>query len=196
MVVRIDGLANIVQERGNQEFFVIRPQIACSMEHLQAVIEGIALGVPLGVLLDGCQGFKPHFIDSKAVDVVGHDAHLRVDKFRLIVGNIGNCLVGSELQDFFSHLGIAGQVARSNGMPQNGGSLPFGGIVFRFRGIEEAASAVGRNKGGEHPAGGFSGNLMTKAIITARRSMFLLELVVHRSRCMGLSQIACDISKS
>ena len=56
VVLGIDGLAHVVQQGGQQEFLVIRPRIASEMEHLEAVVEHIALRVVLGVLLDGLRG--------------------------------------------------------------------------------------------------------------------------------------------
>ena len=45
VVLRVDGLADVVQQGGQQEFLVVRPGLARQLEDLQAVIQRIALGV-------------------------------------------------------------------------------------------------------------------------------------------------------
>lgn len=47
MIRRIDALADIVQQRGEQEFLVVRLLVASKVKDLQAVVEDIAFRVPL-----------------------------------------------------------------------------------------------------------------------------------------------------
>ena len=53
MVRRVDRLANVVHERSEAEFKVPFPLGPRQLEHLQAVVQRVALGVVGGVLLDG-----------------------------------------------------------------------------------------------------------------------------------------------
>ena len=46
---RIDGLADVVEQGGQQELFVVRANVARQVEDLKTVVEGVSLGVVPGV---------------------------------------------------------------------------------------------------------------------------------------------------
>ena len=70
MVVRIDRLAHVVQQCGQQEFLVVRQFVAGQIEDLQAVVQRIAFGMVPRVLLDVLQRQQQRFVDLKTVDAV------------------------------------------------------------------------------------------------------------------------------
>ena len=70
MVVRIDGLADVVQKGRQQEFLVVGECIAGVVEDLEAVVEGVPLGMPLGILLHVFQRQEQALIDAEAVGLL------------------------------------------------------------------------------------------------------------------------------
>jgi hypothetical protein len=56
VVGRVDRLADVVKQGGQEELLVVRADFARAFEDLEAVVEGVPLGVVLGVLLDGLKG--------------------------------------------------------------------------------------------------------------------------------------------
>ena len=71
VIVGVDGLADVVQERRQQELLVIRARLARQLEDLQAVIERIAFGMIAGILLDRFQRRQPHLVDGEPVEMIG-----------------------------------------------------------------------------------------------------------------------------
>ena len=70
MVGRVDRLADVVQQRGEQELLVVAPLVAGQLEDLEAVVEGVPLGVILRALLDPFQRLEQEPVQLEAVDVV------------------------------------------------------------------------------------------------------------------------------
>ena len=70
VVGRVDRLADVVQERRQQEFLVVGPLVAGQLEDLEAVVEGVPLGVVLRALLHAFEGLEQHPVKLEAVDVV------------------------------------------------------------------------------------------------------------------------------
>ena len=52
VVGRVDGLAHVVKQGGQQELLVVGPLVAGQLEDLKAMVEGITLGMVLRALLD------------------------------------------------------------------------------------------------------------------------------------------------
>ena len=70
MIRWVDGFPNVVQECREDEFLIVRRAVSRQLEHLQAVVERVAFGVPSGVLLYVGQRLQKHAVDLEAVDVV------------------------------------------------------------------------------------------------------------------------------
>ena len=68
MVVGVEPLADIMQQRGEQELFVIRQLVSGQFKHLQAVVEDISLGMMLLGLTDLLQWQQQRTIDLEAVE--------------------------------------------------------------------------------------------------------------------------------
>ena len=71
VVVRVDRLAHVVQQRREQELLVVGQRVAGQVEDLQAVIEGVAFGMVLQVLLHVLQRQEQALIDLEAIDLLG-----------------------------------------------------------------------------------------------------------------------------
>ena len=78
VVRRIDRLADVVQERRQQELLVVRAFVAGQLEHLERVIERVPLGVVLRPLLDPFQRPEQHAEELEPVDVVLEPLDLHV----------------------------------------------------------------------------------------------------------------------
>ena len=70
--MRVDGLADVVQQRGEQKLFVVRQCVAGQVEHLQAVVQRIPFGMVLGILLHVFQRQQQRLEDLKAIELVLH----------------------------------------------------------------------------------------------------------------------------
>ena len=68
-----------MQQGGQQEFLVPGPLVACQLEHLQAVVEGIAFGMIVGVLLHVRQWLQQQSEKFIGIDVVFHPFHLGIE---------------------------------------------------------------------------------------------------------------------
>ena len=76
VVLGIDGQADVVQQGRQQEFLVVGANVSRQVKDLQAVKEGVALGVLFGVLLDLFQRLEPHLVDGETVEGCGEGADL------------------------------------------------------------------------------------------------------------------------
>jgi hypothetical protein len=56
---QVDRLADVVQERGDEEFLVVRSSLPGQLEDLEAVIQRVAFGMPARVLLDRFERPEP-----------------------------------------------------------------------------------------------------------------------------------------
>ena len=134
VVLRVDGLADVVQQGGQQELLVVGPRVAGQLEDLQAVKERIALGMIPGVLLDRFQRLQPHLVDGEPVEMIGH----RGDAGRLLArdpssgrGSAGPAPpVDSRQSDdeLLADLGVGREVARPDAVAQHGRRLPLGHV--------------------------------------------------------------------
>ena len=79
MVGRIDRLAHVVQQGGQQELLVVGPLVAGQLEDLKAVIERIPLGMVLRALLDAFQRLEQHPKEHEGVDLVLEPLDLGVE---------------------------------------------------------------------------------------------------------------------
>ena len=70
MVGRVDGLAHVVQQGGQQKLLVVRPLLARQLEDLQAVIKRIPLRMILRALLDPFQRLQQHPKEQVRVELV------------------------------------------------------------------------------------------------------------------------------
>ncbi len=70
MVGGVDRLADVVQQRGQQELLVPRLLVAGQLEHLQAVVQGVALGVVRRALLHVLQRLQQQAVQLEPVDAV------------------------------------------------------------------------------------------------------------------------------
>ena len=70
VVGRVDRLAHVVQQGRQEELLVVRPLLAGQLEDLEAVIEGIALGMVLRALLDAFERLQQHPEEQERVDPV------------------------------------------------------------------------------------------------------------------------------
>ena len=127
VILRVDRLADVVQEGRQQELLVIRPGIARQLEDLQAVIERIAFGMIPGVLLHRLQGFQPHLEDGEPVEVIGH----RGDPGRLFLeislGFRRSCdarRFPPQEHELLADLVIRREIARADAVTQDGRRLP------------------------------------------------------------------------
>ena len=69
VIARIDRLADVVQQGRQLKFLVVGQRVAGQLEDLQAVVQRIALGMPLGILLDGFQRHQQHAVHAKAIEM-------------------------------------------------------------------------------------------------------------------------------
>jgi hypothetical protein len=67
-----------VQQRRQQKLLVIGQRVAGVVEHLQAVIERVPLGMVLEVLLDVLQRQQQALIDLEPIDLLGRLGHGRL----------------------------------------------------------------------------------------------------------------------
>ena len=70
VICRIDRLADVVQQCGRQELLVVRQLVAGVVEHLQAVIQRVALRMILERLLHVLQRQQQRLEQLKAIDLV------------------------------------------------------------------------------------------------------------------------------
>ena len=77
VVLRVDRLAHVVQQRRQQEFLVVRQFLASQLEHLKTVVEDVALGMRLQVLLDVFQGQQQ---GAASVEAVGAPSRRRAGR--------------------------------------------------------------------------------------------------------------------
>ena len=70
MIVRIDPLANVVQQRREQKVFIVRQLVARSIEHLQAVIEGVPFRMVLQILFDVLEREQQRLVDLEPIDLL------------------------------------------------------------------------------------------------------------------------------
>ena len=68
MILRIDRLADVVQQRRQQKLLIVRQLVAGQIVHLQTVIQRVALGMPLGALLHALQRQQQHLVNLKRID--------------------------------------------------------------------------------------------------------------------------------
>ena len=183
VAVRVDRLADVVEQGRQQEFLVVGPLAAGQFEDLEAVVERVPLGMPLRVLLHGRKWIKPHLVDRESVDVVGHASDLGrglvVAIFRagVVDGEVGP--IGEHLGRELPDLGIGGQVAGPDGVPQDGRGLTLGGVELGLGRLAQPAPAIGLSELAEQPPGRLAGDLEADPVAGTGGSMALLELVVH-----------------
>jgi len=81
VVGRVDRLADVVQEGGQEEFLVVPPPVAGQLEDLEAVVERVSLGVVFRALLDPFERPEQEAVELEAVDVVldAIDLEIQVD---------------------------------------------------------------------------------------------------------------------
>lgn len=70
VIVRIDRLPHVVQQRRQYKLLVPRHAIAGQLKYLKAVVERIALGVIRGILLHILQRREQHAVGLEAIDIL------------------------------------------------------------------------------------------------------------------------------
>ena len=79
VVGRVDRLADVVEQRGEEELLVVAPLVAGQLEDLEAVVEGVSFGVVLRPLLHAFERLEQHPVELEAVDVVLDALDLEVE---------------------------------------------------------------------------------------------------------------------
>ena len=166
VVLGIDGQADVVQQGGQQEFLVVGADIARQVKNLQAVKEGVTLGVLLRVLLDLLERLEPHLVDRKPVEMFGEraDECLRLG-FRHLVSRLRGVWLGvaPERDQLLANLGVGGKVARPDAVAQDGRRLPLGAVeVAGAQGVKPIwrRFLARRKERLVNPAGGLEGDLL------------------------------------
>ena len=71
VIVRIDGLADVVQKRGQQKLFIVGLDVAGQVEYLEAMVERIPLGMIFRVLFNRFQRQQSHLVDGEPIEMIG-----------------------------------------------------------------------------------------------------------------------------
>ena len=81
MVARIESFADVVQQRGDQEFFIVGQLVASQLEDLQTVVQHVAFRMPFPGLLPAIERQHQCAVNLKSVDLVfgGVEFRLKVD---------------------------------------------------------------------------------------------------------------------
>ncbi len=79
VVGRVDGLADVVEQGGEQEFLVVTSLVTRQLEHLERVVERVAFGVILGTLLDAFERLQEHPVELEAVDLILDPLDLEIE---------------------------------------------------------------------------------------------------------------------
>ena len=121
-------LAHVVQQGRQQELLIIGPRLARQVKDLKAVIEYVALGMELRVLLDGFQGNQAHPVDGEPVEVLGQCNHafaLRgLGHRRLFAAIVLTTTRPPESHKLVANLAVGGQVSRPHAVPEHRRGLP------------------------------------------------------------------------
>jgi hypothetical protein len=172
----INRLADVMQQGRQQEFFVVRADLAGDFEHLEAVIECIPLGMLLRALLDRLKRDQSELVDGERVEVIRHPPD--VFRFRLLRYFEPNLSGAEESDCFLSDLTVAGQVARPHGTTEHGCGLALGGVEVGLRqGAKPVRPFVGTPR--DQPARGLECDLTSNPVIGARCTAVFLVFVVH-----------------
>jgi len=119
VIVRINCLSDIVQQSRENEFLIPRTMVARQFEYLQAVIEGVAFGMPRRVLLHIRKGLKKDAIELERINMVFKPFDLGFER-----------QFGVFLPENFSN---SGAVARSMALP---GDRAFENVMCLVFGIK------------------------------------------------------------
>ncbi len=145
VVVRINRLADVVQQGGQEEFLIIRPGFAGEGKDLKAMKECIALGMISGVLLDVMQWHQTHLVQGESFDMVAHPtwsaARLGLRSVLGLEAGEGR-LIASQDEHLLADLGVAGQIARPDLPPQHGRRLSLRAVELGLARLTETFRAL------------------------------------------------------